>query len=87
MWKAVTGEEPLGATGIVLGRDRDRAGQSPRPSLVTWIGEGVITGVCLTAGLGFRPWVPNAPGGAPIGVIGVVRSAAGFFFDKQVRLL
>ncbi len=51
VWKAFTGEEPLGATGIVLVVTGlvliTRAGRA----VVTWIGEGVVTGVCLIAGV------------------------------------
>jgi hypothetical protein len=53
VWRAATGEEPLGATGIVLVVSGlvlvTRAGRA----VVAWIGEGVITGVCLIAGVAF----------------------------------
>ena len=53
MWKAVTGEEPLGTTAIVLVVAGLALATRPGRALFTWIGEGVVTGLCLIAGLGF----------------------------------
>jgi len=51
VWKTATSEEPLGATGIVLVVTGlvlvTRAGRA----VVTWIGEGMVTGACLIAGV------------------------------------
>ena len=49
----MTGEEPLGTTGIVLVVIGLALVTRPGRALFTWIGEGVITGLCLIVGLGF----------------------------------
>ena len=49
----MTGEEPLGATALVLIVAGLALATRPGRALFTWIGEGVVTGLCLAAGFGF----------------------------------
>ena len=53
VWTAVIGEQPFGTTAIVLVVTGLVLVTRPGRALVTWIGDGVITGVCLAAGCGF----------------------------------
>ena len=49
----MTGEERLGTTTLVLIVAGLALATRPGRALFTWIGEGVVTGLCLTAGFGF----------------------------------
>jgi hypothetical protein len=53
VWKGVTGEEPLGATGVLLVVAGLALASRRAHALAIWIGEGVITGLCLTGGVAF----------------------------------
>ena len=52
LWKAVIGEEPWGVGGLLLVIVGLALVSARARALATWIGQGVLTGLCIMMGLG-----------------------------------
>ena len=52
LWEAVIGEEPWGAGGLLLVMVGLALVSARARALAAWIGQGVLTGLCIMTGLG-----------------------------------
>jgi hypothetical protein len=51
VWKALVGEEPLGAGGLLMAIIGALMLTRPGRALAAWIGQGIVTGLCIIGGL------------------------------------
>jgi hypothetical protein len=51
VWKALVGEEPLGGGGLFMVIVGALMLTRPGRALAVWIGEGIVTGLCIIGGL------------------------------------